>query len=324
MWMNLPGSTKARLALAAALLCFCALGLGAMPVQGQQAPGPQAASDKTAADKITLAGKVYCSLKRPVPLPFAGVVTDVPVKIGQPVRAGEVMARYRLTPEAALTIRRRLAPPRLKELAAKLAEVDGNLVQLEARLQSSRQLAQQQLASEKALSQAKAQHRYLLEQRQFLAESLNQERRLAGEEATVIREQLGTSINPGRLSGETFGLLRSPIQGHLIWISPDFKKGAHLTPIPAAFAVGVLDPVIIRAKVHEIEAMQLSVGTKAEVTLESLPGRKFAARLTRLPWATSAPLLDQPAYFDVEFEAPNPDLVLREGLTAQLVVDKSR
>lgn len=324
MWMNLPGSTKLGPVLAAALLCLWVLVLAAMPVEGQQAPGPQPVPEKSAADKITLAGKVYCSLKRPVPLPFAAVITDVPVKIGQPVKAGEVLARYRLTPEAALAIRRRLAPMRLKELAAKLAEVEGNLVQLGARLQSSRQLAERQLASEQALNQAKAQHRHLLEQRRALAESLNQERRLAKEEATVIREQLGTSINPGRPSGETFGLLRSPIEGHLIWVNPELKEGAHLTPIPAAFAVGVLNPVIIRAKVHEIEAMQLSVGTEAEVTLESLPGRKFTARLTRLPWATATPLPDQPAYFDVEFEAANPDLVLREGLTAQLVVEKAR
>lgn len=310
-------------ALAAALACLWALVLAAVPVEGQQAPGPRPVSDKSAADKITLAGKVYCSLKHPVCLPFAGVITEVKGEIGQPVKAGEVLVRYRLTPEAALAIRRRLAPPQIKELAAKLAEVEGNLVQLEARLQSSRKLAQQQLASEQALSQAEEQYRYLKEQRRVLAESLNRERRLAGEEAKVIREQLGTFIDPDRLSGETFGLLRSPVQGHLIWTSPELKEGALLAPMPAALAVGVLDPVVIRAKVHEIEAMQLGVGVRAEATLESLPGRKFAARLTRLPWATAA-LPDQPAYFDVEFEAANPDLLLREGLTAQLVVEKSR
>lgn len=324
MWTNLPGGAKARLApKAAAILSLLALVLGVMPALGRQAPEPQPAPTQTAADKITLAGKVYCSLKHPVPLPFAGVITEVQVKIGQPVKAGEVLARYRLTPEAALAIRRRLSPPQLKELAAKLAEVEGNLVQLEARLQSSRKLAQQQLASEQALNQAEEQYRYLKEQRQILAESLNQERRLAKEEATVIREQLGTAVTPAQMPGETIGLLRSPIQGHVIWINPDLKQGARLDPTPAVFAVGVLDPVLIRAKVHEIEAMQLSVGARAEVTLESLPGRKFAARLIRLPWATAA-LPDQPAYFDVEFEAANPDLLLREGLTAQLVVEKSR
>jgi multidrug efflux pump subunit AcrA (membrane-fusion protein) len=324
MWMNLPGGVKTGRALAAALLCLCASLLAAVPVKAQEAPASQAAAPQAAADKITLAGKVYCSLKHIIPLPFAGVVNDVPVKIGQTVKAGEVLARYRLTPEAALALRRRSAPPHLQELAAKLAEVEGNLVQLEARLQSSEKLAQQQLASEKALSQIKAQHRYLLEQRRVLAESLKQERRLAGEEAAVIREQLGTPINPGEASGETFGLLRSPIAGHLIWISPELKQRAQLAPMPAALAVGVLDPVVIRAKVHEIEAMQLGVGTRAEITLESLPGRKFSARLTRLPWATASPLPDQPAYFDVEFEAANPDLALREGLTAQLVVEKTR
>lgn len=324
MWMNLPGSAKARRALAASLLLTCFLVPGAVPLQGKEAAEPQAAPPKTADGQIALSGKVYCSLKHPVALPFAGMITGVQVKIGQPVRAGQVMASYRLTPEAALAIRRRLAPPRLKELEGKLAEIERNLGELEAKLQSSQQLAQHQLATEKALNQAKEQRRSLLKQRQALAEGLSQERQLAKEELTVIREQLGTAISPGRFSEAASGSLRTPIPGHVIWINPDLKEGAHLNPTPIAFLVGVLDPVIIRAKVHEIEAMQLKVGDEATVTLESLPGRKFAARLIRLPWVTSAPVLDQPAYFDVEFEAANPDLALREGLTAHINIAKAR
>ncbi|MBW1990660.1 MAG: efflux RND transporter periplasmic adaptor subunit [Deltaproteobacteria bacterium] len=319
MWRNLPGRIR-RPALVG-LLVAGLLALAAVPLPGQEGAGSQGSHKEAAAGRLAFTAKVFCSLKRSVPLPFAGVITAVAVRVGDKVEPGEVLARYRLAPEARLELHRRLSPPQLKELAAQLAEVESRRVAMQAKLDSSRRLAEHQLASPQALRLLEKQYQQLLKQRRALAGNLAALRRLAREEAAVLQEQLGTPVNPSRLPAE--GVLRSPLEGHVIWVHPDLKEGAYLEATPAVFRVGVLDPVVLRAKVHEIEAMQLRVGDEAEVTLNSLPGQKFTARLTRLPWTTSATALEQPSYFDVEFIAANPGLVLKEGLTAQLVMDKS-
>jgi predicted deacylase len=57
-------------------------------------------------------------------MPFPGVILSVAVKIGQKVEAGEMLARYGLSPEASLEISRRISPTIVKELEMKLAEME--------------------------------------------------------------------------------------------------------------------------------------------------------------------------------------------------------
>ena len=117
--------------------------------------------------------------------------------------------------------------------------------------------------------------------------------------------------------------------GSLLVIHPDLVPASALAPLlringKPVFVVGALHPMIIRTRVHEIEALQLKMGDRAEVSFESLPGRAFEAKLTALPWTSATPDLEQPTYFDVEFTVANPDLLLKEGLKAQVVLDKNR
>ena len=111
----------------------------------------------------------------------------------------------------------------------------------------------------------------------------------------------------------------APIGGYVIWISPDLQNGAELLPTAGVFQVGAMDPMLVRAQVFEIEALQIKPGETAEVTLESLPGRKFQGEVNRISWSSLTPGLEQPAYYDVELKVPNPDLLLKDGLKAQVV-----
>jgi len=85
--------------------------------------------------------------------------------------------------------------------------------------------------------------------------------------------------------------------------------------------------MLVRGQAFEIEALQIKVGDQAEVTLDSLPGRKFQAEVSRISWspiASGTPSIDQPAYYEVELKVPNPDLALKEGLKARIVLHKSK
>jgi len=70
--------------------------------------------------------------------------------------------------------------------------------------------------------------------------------------------------------------------------------------------------------------MKIKVGDRAEVTLASLPGRKFPAVVSRISWSPITSKIDQPSYYEVELKVPNPDLSLREGLKVRIVIHKSK
>ena len=272
----------------------------------------------TQAADLTLTGKLLCSLKRTVLLPFPGEILSLTVQPGQEVKEGEVLARYRIAPEALQALRRRLSPPQITELHAKLAEVDKGLTTLKSKEKPLRELARQNLASPQKLAQLEREIKALSRQRGALAERLQQERQFLLEDEKLLKKQLGVPVKSGQVPEE--GELVAPISGHVVWMHPDLRQGAVLKNGTPTLMVGVMNPMILKALVHEIEALKLKVGDLADITLESLPGRTFQARVGRLPWTPGVVSLEAPTYYEVEFQVPNPDLVLKEGLKATLVV----
>ena len=274
------------------------------------------------ASEVVLTGKFFCSLKRRVPLPFKGIVTSVGLQCGQQVQEGEVLATYSLSPEAALQVARRLLPSQINDLEIKLSEVQKNLDELRAKQNGLTLLAAKELASPLSLTQTDREIKNLAKQKEALLESLRQEKQAAREDRDLLRAQLGMSIQRGQLRAKA--CLRAPISGYIIWVHPDLRQGAELEPTEAVLQIGVMNPMVLRAQVHEIEAMQLLPGDQAEVTLESLPGRKVTAQVSRVSWAPTSVTLDQPTYYNVEFSAANPDLLLKEGLKGTIILRKPK
>jgi multidrug efflux pump subunit AcrA (membrane-fusion protein) len=280
----------------------------------------QPASASPPESEIIFAGKLFTSLKRRVDLPFKGIITEVLVESGQEVKAGTVLAKYRLTPEALLAIRQRLHPPQLSDTEVKLAEVERNLAPLRDKQREITRLLQKKLAPPESLNQVTREIQLVTQEQKALKERLQNDRQTLQLDQALIKEQLGNSVKSGQIPSEAS--LVAPISGYVIWISPEMRPGAELPPVPAVFQVGVMDPMLVRAQAFEIEALQIAPGGKAEVTLESLPGRKFEAKVSRVSWSSLTPGLDQPSYYDVELMVPNPDLVLKEGLKARIVFKK--
>lgn len=272
--------------------------------------------------EITFTGKVFCSLKRRVDLPFKGVITSLPARSGQKVEAGEVLARYRLAPEAALQIRQRLSPPQISDLEVRLAEVERALVPVQAKQRELSQLTQKQLAPAQGLIQVNREIQLLTRERTAVQQRLSNDRQTAQQDQTVLRDQLGESLKSGQVPQEA--ALVAPITGYVIWVHPELREGAELPPTPGVFLVGVMDPMVVRGQAFEIEALQINTGNVAQVTLEALPGRKFEATVSRISWSSPTPGLDQPSYYDVELKVSNPDLSLKEGLKARIAFSKSR
>ena len=321
MWIRIPGKNRTLLIPAAILAMAVLTGVPALAKDkgGQEAPAP---AITTPEPEISFNGKVFCSLKRLVDLPFKAVITSVLVRSGESVAPGQALARFRLAPEAVLLIQQRLSPAQISDTAVKLAETERNLDAAAAKQQELAKLAVKKLASPQSLEQANHDLQQLTRERTELQTFLRQLRLSAQDDLAVLKSQLGNGVKRGEIPPE--GILRAPIGGYIIWIQPELREGAQLEPTPGVFQVGVMNPMLVRAQAFEIEALQIKTGETAEINLESLPGRKFQGQVSRISWSSLTPGLDQPAYYDVELEVANPEMDLKDGLKAQIIFRKTR
>jgi hypothetical protein len=157
-------------------------------------------------------------------------------------------------------------------------------------------------------------------QRALLLQKLRFERDAYREDLEILRDAMGGSLKPIE-SSEPVRIL-APIDGQVIWSAPEFREDAELPPGTQAFMIGVMDPMLMRAQVHELEAVKIAVGDLADVTFDSIPNRVFEARVLRVSWAPLTPAVEQPTYYSLELSVANPDLDLREGLKGQVSLHK--
>ena len=325
MWIRIPGKNRTLLIPAAILTLAVLTGVPALAKDrgGPEAPAPAPAPAITTPEpEISFNGKVFCSLKRVVDLPFKAVITSVLVRSGERVAPGQALAKFRPVPEALLLIQQRLSPLQISDTEVKLAELERNLDAADAKQQELAKLAVKKLASPQSLKQANHDLQQLTRERTELQTFLRQLRLSAQDDLAVLKSQLGNGVKRGEIPPE--GILRAPIGGYIIWIQPELRQGALLEPTPGVFQVGVMNPMLVRAQAFEIEALQIKTGETAEINLESLPGRKFQGQVSRISWSSLTPGLEQPAYYDVELEVANPEMELKDGLKAQIIFRKTQ
>lgn len=301
-----------------------ALYLGLIPPAAgyaAEAPVTQATPPPASGEsEIIFNAKLFCPLKRPIILPFKGVITSLRVHSGQRVEKGEIIATYRLAPESRLAIEQRLSPTHIAEMEMNQLQMERTWDQQVDKQQELSQLVQKKFAPTKPLVQLNRDMEIQRKVRANYAERMKKARQMAQKDREILSELLGIALKPGQVPWEMN--LKAPISGYIISVNPEMREGAELTPL-AVVVVGVMDPMVLRAQAFEIEALQVKIGQKADVTLDALPGKKFQATVSRVAWSSIATGPDQPAYYEVELEIPNPDLDLKEGLKARVVLRKS-
>lgn len=282
--------------------------------QPQQAPPP---APVDSSEEIVFQGKLYASLRRNVYIPYKGIVTKLLVQAGQQVKEGDPLMDLELAPEVIANIRRSISPQAIRDIEVRIAQLKGNVAPLRAKLKEVEQLAKQKMASGQNLSQIKGELESLEMQREALLKQLKLAKRSLDDSRNALRESLGEEVSYDNLPREV--TLTAPIDGHVLWIHPDIRSGAEMAP-GAGFLIGVMDPMIIRAHVFEIEASRMKIGDKASVSLTSIPDQTFEAAVSRISWTPVTPGLGQPSYYEVELTAPNPQYVLKEGYKTQVSV----
>jgi len=306
------------LVLAAALLAGAA---SAFAAQAQPAADPQPTGVLRPAE-VQFTGKLYTPVKFSVPLPFPAFIQQIGVQIGQQVKVGQELARYELRQEVYMDEKNKLSTTTIKELEYRLAQVDVELDKLTAKHRELEVMTKRNMASQQSISQNEKEIEAARKEKTSIQEQLNLARDVYSDRLILAKERFGRDAGAGNVP--KVGFLRSPLDGYVLWINAEARSGAHLERETPIFQVGVLDPMIIRAQVHEIEVSKIAEGNAATVVFDAIPGREFAATVSRIPWTPLPANLQQPSYYEIELTIPNPDHTLREGLKGQVTVIPSK
>lgn len=164
-----------------------------------------------------------------------------------------------------------------------LAEAEGRLRVAQVNLKGVRQLQSQSLSSARAMAEAEAS--------------------LENANSTVERARLQLKHTK----------IAAPFAGLVDELSTE--KGALLTNGQPCAVLLELDPIRVRGDIAESEVDKVLPGAHAEVQLIS--GQTAEGNLTYVARSAN----QQSRTFRVEVEVPNPGLRLREGLTADLIID---
>jgi len=329
---SMPGTSKAVVPNAwlfsgvlIALLLFLSAAYAPAHAQSnasQAQAGAPAEEVLTPFQDIVLQGKLQCSLRRQVVMPFRGVITGLDLRPGQTVRKGQVLARYKLWPDIAQQLQRQLAATQIKDLEVALANLDKALIPLEAKRAETESLVKENMAPSQSLVQIEKEIQFQKQSRKAAGERLQLERQLLVEFKAYVKDLLGGSLNP--VAGSEDASITAPIAGQVVSIQSDLREGLELGAGAPAFIIGVMDPVVIHAQIHESDIVNVHQGDKAEVTMESVPNRTFEATVSRFSLTPLAPAVADPSYYDIEFTIPNSDYVLKEGFKGEIVFQPSK
>jgi multidrug efflux pump subunit AcrA (membrane-fusion protein) len=304
--------------------CLC---LGVLPAKAQdKAPNAPVTSANPAesfrSSEITFFGKLYSPLKLSVFLPYTAKIASMTAQIGHKVKRGDILATYEIPLDVRMEQKTNLAPTTIKDLEYRLSVADKELDRLAAKARELTAMSQRNMASQQSLTLNAKEIEVYRKDKTSLNEQLVLAKELLADRTELAEERFGKGVAGGKMPKE--GLVRAPSDGYVLWLNPALRQGAILPRETELVQVGTIDPMTIRAQVHEIEAFKIKEGDTATVTFDAFPGRKFTATVARIPWAPIPSALQQPSYYEIELTIANPDLLFKEGLKAQLTIQPGK
>ena len=262
---------------------------------------------------VTASGEIVAERYADVGSSVMGKLVSLPVKEGDRVRKGQVVARIDSVP----------ASSERDAATALVRAVEADQVAARARAEdAARALARgRELRGQGLLPQAD------FDGLQAAADAATAQADAAGRRAAQARAQLARAAD---LLGKTE--IASPLDGTVTRLP--VREGEMVVigiqNMPGTTIMTISDLAVINAevKVAEAEILNVKVGQPATVTLEALPGRTFAGEVVEVG-ASALPLVGAGAAareFKVKVRVKDPQEGLRPGLTgdAEILVGEAR
>ncbi|MGC8658957.1 MAG: HlyD family secretion protein [Desulfomonilaceae bacterium] len=343
----LLGSVVALVALALLLLTHEPRKAESSPPPVKAAIVPQIADAKSEAE-ITFRGKSFSVFQRKLLMPYGGEILSVEVKEGQPVNENDLLVKYRLNRQAMIEVTGILYPAKvqdlkqavfeqkttrdkLRDVKLKIGEMD--LEKAKQNLADIRQLWDKKLVEREALRDAERNYETASKNLLATRNSLKQaEESLAKTEEDLkfyedkYKRDLDLLEYQTRRSFKDSGIpndiafLKAPINGQVLWLSPDLRVDAEVPAGFAAVTIAPTNPMVVRCKVHELDLVKLKMGDRGSVIFDAIPDKKYACKVSRIPWVSRNPALEVPADYEIECLLENADGKIKDGLTCNVRV----
>ncbi|HYN03564.1 MAG TPA: efflux RND transporter periplasmic adaptor subunit [Vicinamibacteria bacterium] len=262
---------------------------------------------------VTASGEIVAERYADVGSSVMGKLVSLPVKEGDRVRKGQVVARIDSVP----------ASSERDAATALVRAVEADQAAARARAEdAARALARgEELRGQGLLPQAD------FDGLRAAADAASAQADAAGRRAAQARAQLARAVD---LLGKTE--IASPLDGTVTRLP--VREGEMVVigiqNMPGTTIMTISDLAVINAevKVAEAEILNVRVGQPATVTLEALPGREFAGEVVEVG-ASALPLVGAGAAareFKVKVRVKDPQEGLRPGLTgdAEILVGEAK
>jgi RND family efflux transporter, MFP subunit len=229
-------------------------------------------------DEVVAPGKVELDPNRiaRIMLPLPGRITEVRVRVGDAVRAGQPLVT--------------LESPDVAEAIGALQQAEANLVQARAGLaQAEAALAKAEQDAERAKDLYE--HRAIAQKEVLAADNVVVQSRAAVEQARAVVAQAEAGREQVRRRLETFGLDDSGRESRITVRAPINGKVLELAVVPGEYrtdtsvslmTIADLSRLVVTANVPEANLYLVQVGENVEVELTAFPGERFTGRVIRI------------------------------------------
>ena len=249
----------------------------------------------------------------------SGQIRTLKVKVGQKVRAGELIAEIDSTTQRNAV---RSADAALANIRAQRAAQRASLLQAEAAWQRQQRMAVVEATSRADLDAARA------------------TRDAARAQLQALDAQIAQSLTSLDNARANLGYTRivAPIDGTVVAVVA--KEGQTVNAVqssPTIVKLASLDTMTVEAEISEADVIHVRPGLPVSFTILGDPDRRFRATLRDVKPApesvseddsrgttTTTQGSDQAVYYNGRFDVANPDGVLRIGMTAQVDIELAR
>jgi HlyD family secretion protein len=278
---------------------------------------------------VTASGEIVASTYADIGSSVMGKIVELPVAEGDRVKAGQVLARIdavQAQSEAASAVEQtralesdeRAAREQVRAAEADAAAADARARDAEQFLARRRELSEQQLLPASELDTAKAAAETTAAQLSAARATVDRARQNLETAARRVAQARAQQTRARDVLDKTS--IVSPIDGIVTRLRVRSGEmvviGVQNQPGTTLMTISDLGAIDAEVKVAEADVLSVRIDQKADVTLEALPGRKFAGKVVEIG-ASALPVTGTAAAreFRVVVRLDSPDPGLRPGLT---------
>jgi len=247
------------------------------------------------------------------------LILKAPLEVGQHVSEEQILITYEMPLENLVAEKEALSKGKVNEREHTLAMVEQQLASFrQKQADLDNQAASQSVAPIDVRTNSREIEALLL-QREYILEELELARQRYDNAVVIAQSKYGLDVDVNKLP--RLGHVRSPMDGYILWVNSSLVPGMAFTKQASLVSVGRIDPMVIRASVHEIAVQKLKVGDKATVVFHSIPGETFETAISKVNFVALPAMMQQPSFYEIELMLPNPEKRIKEGMRCDVTVN---